>query len=169
MIDSEKYSFFCRVNMKSIVNSNGQTVLNATNMSHITETATTVEVTAYQVLSVSFHPPGNNEILSQGKQLLCLQNFQIDQYCEESSILFIKITNTGGSGLVCLRNHGWTEKESTFSATVMPIKFSNWCNLLHFIRNASSAPPHRKQQTQAAVMRNRRRGDHWWWYPMWLE
>ena len=134
MID---FLFFCRVNMKSIVNSNGQTVLNATNMSHITETATTVEVTAYQVLSISFHPPGNNEILSQGKQLLCLQNFQIDQYCEESSILFIKITNTGGSGLVCLRNHGWTEKESTFSATVMPIKFSNWCNLLRFIRNAS--------------------------------
>ena len=60
-------SFICRVNMKSIVTSNGQTVLNATNTSHITETATTVEVSAYQVLSISFHPPGNNEILSEGK------------------------------------------------------------------------------------------------------
>ena len=58
--------------MTSIINSNGQTVLNATNTSHATHTATTVAVTTYQVLSVSFHPSGDtvygsNEVLSEGK------------------------------------------------------------------------------------------------------
>ena len=51
--------------MTRIINSNGQTVLNATNTSYVTQTATTVEVTTYQVLSVSFH--GSNGILSEGK------------------------------------------------------------------------------------------------------